>query len=154
VIAEALTPEAFEPFGMVVGRPAAPADASAPGWSWWAHAGGLPAEERPYAIGYLALEPAEPAFDWAERHERSVEMIAPLGAECLVYVAAPGPEPESFRVFRVQPGQAVVLDRGVWHGAPLAPREPTAALVLLLEGTGAQDTVVHTFSDKPIRIED
>jgi ureidoglycolate lyase len=153
VIAEPLTPEAFEAFGTVIDRPAAAADASAPGWSWWADAGGLPVADRPYAVGYLALEPAEPAFDWAERHERSAELIAPLSGECLVYVAAPGPEPEDFRVFRVEPGQGVMLHPGVWHGAPLAPERPTAAMVLLLEGTGARDTVVRTFSDNPIRIE-
>jgi hypothetical protein len=46
-----------------------------------------------------------------------------------------------------------VLDPGVWHGAPLALDRALAALVLLPEGTGADDTTVVRFPDNPIRIE-
>jgi ureidoglycolate lyase len=153
VIAEPLTQEAFEPFGAVIARPGGAADASGDGWSWWAQTALVPAGDGPYAVGYLALEPAEPAFDWAERHDRTVELIAPLGGECVVYVAPPAPQPADFRAFRVRPGEAVVLDPGVWHGAPLAPAGPAAAMVLLARGTGTDDTVVCRFPDNPLRIE-
>ncbi|MFL5232075.1 MAG: hypothetical protein ACJ8DM_04025, partial [Microvirga sp.] len=57
-----------------------------------------------------------------------------------------------FRVFRVPPGTGVVMDRGVWHGAPLADGAPAKAIVLLLEGTGTEDVTVVRFEDGPVTI--
>jgi ureidoglycolate hydrolase len=148
MVAAPLTPDAFRPFGTVVMRPSDAPDATGPGWTWWARTGELPAAD--YAIGYLALEPSTSAFEWAEYHPRSVELIAPLGGECLVYVAAPGEEPHDFRVFRVAAGEAVILDRGVWHGAPLAPTDPVTAMVALAHRT---DTVMARFDRISITME-
>jgi ureidoglycolate hydrolase len=153
VILEPLTAAAFEPYGDVVSRPEREPDASAKGWSWWAQAAALPPGARPYAVGYLDLQPAEAVVDWAEHHARSVELILPLGGDCAVYVAGPGAEPREFRAFRLRAGEGVVLDPGVWHGAPLALEGAAAAVVLLPEGTGSEDTVVVRFPDNPIRIE-
>ena len=153
ILAEPLTAAAFRPFGAVIERPSAAADATGPGWAWWAQAVSLPADDRPLAVGYLALEPAARRFDWAERHARASEAIFPLDGECIVYVALPAPRPDGLRAFRVPAGAGVVLDPGVWHGAPLALDQPLAAMVLLPRGTGAQDTVVARFEDNPIAIE-
>jgi ureidoglycolate lyase len=150
---EPLTPDAFRPFGRIVSRPQRDPDASAAGWSWWAETLELPAAGRPYALGYLDLEPAELAFDWAEYHRQTVELILPLGGDCLVYVAAPGDEPRDFRVFRVAAGDGVLLDPAVWHGAPFAVSGRAAAAVFLRQGTGTDDTVIARFPDTPIRIE-
>jgi ureidoglycolate hydrolase len=153
MIAEPLTREAFRPFGRVIARPEEPADASGAGWDWWGEAGVLTGDGRGYALGYLDLVPTELTFDWAERHDRTTETILPLGGACVVYVASPADAPAGFRAFRVQLGQGVVLDRGVWHGAPFALHGPLAAAVLLARGTAAQDTVVSRFPDNPLRIE-
>jgi hypothetical protein len=98
-------------------------------------------------------------FDWAERHLRTQEAVFATSADLLVYVAPadfpedPGrlPPPDRFRVFRVPPGAGVVMDRAVWHGAPLV-EEPTRALVLLLEGTGRHDVTMVRFPDGPLGI--
>jgi ureidoglycolate lyase len=153
VTVEELTDDAFRPFGRVVTRPQRPPDAAAGGWSWWAETAELPADGRAYGVGYLELEPAELAFDWAECHARSVELVLPLRGACLVYVAARGAAPRDFRVFRVPAGDGVVLDPGVWHGAPLALDGPAAAAVFLRRGTGTDDTMVARFPESPIRIE-
>ena len=151
--AERLTSEAFAPFGGVVARPAPPPDASGAGWAWWAEAAELRPEERPYTVGYLELEPVEPVFDWAEYHRQTVELVLPLGGDCLVYVAPPANEPGDFRAFRVDAGTGVLLNPGVWHGAPLALDRAIAAAVFLRRNTGKEDTEVVRFPDKPIRIE-
>ena len=153
MIAEPLTREAFAAFGHVVARPEATPDASGPGWAWWAEAAELRPEERPYTVGYLDLEPVEPLFDWAEYHRQTVELILPLGGDCLVYVAPPSDEPRDFRVFRLDAGAGVLLNPGVWHGAPLALDRPLAAVVFLRRNTGKEDTMVVRFPDEPIRIE-
>ena len=156
-----LSADAFRPFGRVIEAPGREHDASGPGWRWWAETVTLPTDGRPFGVGYLALEPDRLRFDWAERHMRTVEVIAPLGGDCLVYVGPPEnldeparlPELHRFQVFRVPAGMGVAMDPGVWHGAPLAHGAPTSAMVLILEGTGAHDVTVVRFEDRPVSIE-
>jgi hypothetical protein len=49
-------------------------------------------------------------------------------------------------------GRGIVLNPGVWHGAPLALDEPSGVAVLLLEGTGREDTTVVRFDSNPVTI--
>lgn len=157
---EQLTPEAFAPFGAVVRPPVEAPAASGPGWQWWGETALMEGDSRPYGIGYLRLEPAAPRFDWAERHMRSPEMIVPVGGTCLVYVGPADypdqaerlPPLDSFRVFEVREGQAVILNPGVWHGAPLAHGGSLNAVVLLKQGTGATDVSIVRFEDSPVEI--
>jgi ureidoglycolate lyase len=156
-----LTADAFRPYGRLIERPVRDHDASGPGWAWWAETVVLEGDGRPWGVGYLDLEPAEPRFDWAERHMRSLESIVPISGTCLVYVAPPDhreeperlPDLERFEVFRVPPGSGVVMDQAVWHGAPLAEGGPARAIVLLLAGTGSEDVTVVRFEDSPVEID-
>jgi ureidoglycolate lyase len=156
-----LTGDAFRPYGRVVERPSRERDADGPGWSWWAETVVLEGDGRPWGVGYLDLEPSTRSFDWAERHLRTLEAIVPVEGGCLVYVAPPDhlddparlPPFERFEVFRVPPGAGVVMDRGVWHGAPLADGGPAKAIVLILEGTGREDVTVVRFEEEPVEIE-
>jgi ureidoglycolate hydrolase len=157
----ALTAEAFSPYGRVIERPRRNRDASGPGWEWWAETLMLDGDPRPWGIGYLDLQPTDLRFDWAERHLRSPEGIVPLGGGCFVYVGpadhldepAKLPPFERFEVFRVPAGAGVVMDPGVWHGAPFADGRPGAAIVLLLEGTPSDDVTKVTFEDTPVEID-
>ena len=54
---QALTAEAFAPYGRVVERPTRPEDAAGPGWRWWAETAYLTGDGRPFGVGYLDLEP-------------------------------------------------------------------------------------------------
>jgi ureidoglycolate hydrolase len=155
-----LSEDAFRAFGRVLERPPRAADASGPGWSWWGETLLLYSDGRPFGVGMLDLQPGQSSFDWAERHMRSLEAIVPLDADILVYVGPPEnldrpeslPALERFEVFRVPRGRGIVLDPGVWHGAPLALDVPSGAVVLLLEGTGREDTTVVRFDSSPVTI--
>jgi ureidoglycolate lyase len=157
---ERLDAAAFEPFGRVIRRPERSHDAQGPGWRWWAETLTLDGDERPWGVGYLDLEPSAAMFDWAERHLRTLEAIVPIDGDVLVYVAPAGrseepgalPPLEAFRVFRVTRGSGVVLDRGVWHGAPLADGGPARAIVLILEGTGRDDVDLVRFEATPVHV--
>jgi ureidoglycolate lyase len=155
---EALAEDAFAPYGSVLSRPSGASHADGPGWHWWGEVAHLSSDGRRWAFGYLALEPEPMTFDWAERHMRSPEVVLATSADIAVYVAAPtpseAPRVDEFRVFAVPPGSGVVLDPGVWHGAPLAiDGGSTSAFVLLLEGTGRDDVTVARFPDSPITVE-
>jgi ureidoglycolate lyase len=156
-----LTPQAFAPFGRVIQRPVRAVDGSGRGWQWWAETMLLATDGRPFGVGYLDLQPAALRFDWAERHFRTAEMLVPLSAACLVYAgpAEPGepadrlPPLETFRVFRVSPGAGVVLNPGVWHGAPLAEGAATQVLCLILQHTGRDDVTLARFPGQAVAIE-
>jgi ureidoglycolate lyase len=158
--AEPLDEEAFRPFGRIFREPPRPQDADGPGWRWWGETLELAGDARGYGRGYHDQRPLTPAVDWAERHMRSAELVAPLGGDCLVYAGPaehpdePGraPQLERFRAFRVPAGQAVLLAPGVWHGAPFAADGPSAALVVLASGTGREDTHVVRFPESPVAI--
>src|SRR5688572_1398482 len=158
---QALTEQAFRSFGKVIEQPNRAEDAQGSGWKWWGENALMESADRPYQIGYLDLKPAELKFDWAERHMRSAELIIPAGGDCLVYVAPPEypdepermPAFEHFEVFRVRAGQAVLLDKGVWHGAPLAIDAPLNVIVLLLSRTGEIDLSLVRFEENPVRIK-
>jgi ureidoglycolate lyase len=144
-VIEDLTTEAFGPFGRVVDAPERDPDSVGDPWRWWAQTALLDHGTRPYAVGYLEVEPDRTGFDWAERHRESEEMVIPVRGELLLYAAFP--DPERFRIFRLRPGQAVILAKGVWHGAPLAADGPASAIVLLAEGAGEIDTQMVEFEE-------
>lgn len=158
---EPLSRDAFAAFGEVVTRPDIDAHASGPGWRWWAETALLAGDDRPWGVGYLDLEPTRPRFDWAERHMRTLEAVFATSGDLFVYVGPPDdldqpermPALEAFRVFRVPAGSGVVLDRGVWHGAPIAASEKTSAIVLILEGTGRDDLTLVRFPDTPVDVQ-
>ncbi|HEX2235079.1 MAG TPA: ureidoglycolate lyase [Actinomycetota bacterium] len=158
---EALSSRSFAPFGRVIEPPGRDPDAIGPGWRWWAETQLLEGDGRPWGVGLLDLEPAEMRFDWAERHLRTVEAVVATGADLLLYVGPPNgfeeparvPALDRFRVFRIPAGRGVLLDRGVWHGAPLAAEGRCTALVLILEGTGRDDVTVVRFEDTPVAID-
>ncbi len=158
---EELTAESFAPFGEVIMQPDRGQDAQGPGWAWWGENQVMSGGDRNYAIGYLDLQPAELSFNWAERHMQSDELLIPMGEECLVYVGPPDhleepdrlPPLESFQVFRLRRGQGVLLEKGVWHGAPMALDKPLKVAVLLLKETGKVDGHVVRFEDTPVQIE-
>jgi ureidoglycolate lyase len=154
-----LTAEVFAPYGRLIRLPERPQEARGPGWRWWAETVLLDGDDRPWGIGYLDLEPVPPArFDWAERHMRTLEAVVPISGDVIVYVGPAehleeperAPDASRYEAFRVPSGEGVVLERGVWHGAPLADGRPARAIVLILAGTGATDVTVVRFEDAPI----
>ena len=155
-----LTEESFAPFGQIIEMPTTPPAITGPNWQWWPEIAVVTGDEGPYSAGYFTRDPGEFSFDWAERHMLSLEVLIPLTEACLVHVA-PADFPEqpdhlansaSFQVFRVNLGQAVVLNFGVWHGAPFAVSQPISMAVFLRQHTGRDDTYVANFPDMPVKI--
>jgi ureidoglycolate lyase len=153
---EPLSRDAFAPFGRVVEAPAREPDSVGDPWRWWADTALLERSDGRYAIGYLEVRDGRRGFDWAERHLETEELVIPVRGELLLYAGPPDrgerPDPERFRVFRVRPGQAVLLGKGVWHGAPLTAEGEATALVLLLERTGENDTETVEFDEIPVEV--
>jgi ureidoglycolate lyase len=157
---EPLTAESFAPFGTIIAAPEREPDALGSGWRWWGEETLIPGDDRAWGVGHLFLEPVPPTFSWAERHMRSKEVVIALTTDLLLYVAPPLypeepgrlPPLDDFRVYQVPWKKGVVLNEGVWHGAPFTVEQPGAALVLLKEGTGREDVTKVSFDDSPVRV--
>jgi ureidoglycolate lyase len=133
------TPDSFAPYGKVVLAPAAEptaADASFRYWSDLAHYG-IDGETE---IGLCTVyRQPEPRVTWMERHDRTPEFLIPIDVPFLLPVMGDG---ENVEVFRVDPGEAVVIATGVWHSAchPVDADEATY-FVVFRRGTPAEDVI-------------
>ena len=131
------TPEAFARYGAVVTAPtAAPTaqDATFRYWSDLAHFG----VEGETEIGLCTVYRQDaPRVTWMERHARTPELLIPADAPFLLPVMAEGGPVE---VFRVEPGEAVVIGQGVWHSACLpAGADAATYFVVFRRGTPHED---------------
>lgn len=106
------------------------------------------------------VEPREPVIDVTEYHTATGEGILPLDRDIVIHVgpATPTGDPvplQRFRAFRVPRGTVVVLRPGVWHHAPFATGDaPANVLIVLPERTYARDCVVVQIPEgERLRIE-
>ena len=134
-----LTAEAFAPYGEVLGTHDAPdRDAVVAHWA-------DVARERyggEVAPSILSLPARPPMLGFIEAHPNSPQLSVAFDSAWILSVV-PGIEPgskvgrdadvSSARSFLVQPGQAVILRAGLWHG-PVTSLAETAALVIFREG--------------------
>jgi ureidoglycolate lyase len=131
------TPEAFARYGAVVPAPtAAPtaADATFRYWSDLAHY----RIEGETEIGLCTVYRQDASrVTWVERHDRTPEFLIPADGPFLLPVMD---EAGAVEVFRVEPGEAVVIGPGVWHSACLpVGAEAATYFVVFRRGTPQED---------------
>jgi ureidoglycolate hydrolase len=148
--AQALTAEAFSPFGMVADRPNRPPAARLDELDYWSDIAALTDLGGPLSIGFASLKVVPMVQTSMERHLRTFEVLIPLGGDIVVVVAPAEypseplrlPDPMRFRAFRVRAGQAVIFHAAVWHYAPFAVDRPIGMFVLSRAGTASDDAYV------------
>lgn len=131
------TPDSFRRYGSVVNAPAVEptaSDATFRFWSDLAHYG----IEGETEIGLCTVYRQEaPRVSWMERHDRTPELLIPIDAPFLLPVME---EDGPVEIFRVEPGEAVVIGQGVWHSACLPVGADAATyFVIFRRGTPQQD---------------
>jgi len=133
------TSTSFARYGSVVntpdGSPTA-ADGSFKYWSDLAHY----AVSGETEIGLCTVyQQSEPRVTWMERHDQTPEILIPVDAPFLLPVMD---DRDKVELFRVDPGEAVVIDVSVWHSACI-PVGATAAtyFVIFRRGTPAEDVI-------------
>ena len=74
---------------------------------------------------------------WMERHDRTPEFLIPADGPFLLPVMD---DAGAVAVFRVEPGEAVVIGQGVWHSACLpVGAEAATYFVVFRRGTPQED---------------
>jgi ureidoglycolate hydrolase len=75
-----------------------------------------------------------------ERHLRTPELLIPIDGPFLLPLLLEGQPSSEARVFRVNVGEAIVMDPGVWHGACFpADRETSSYFVIFRRKTPFED---------------
>lgn len=146
-----LTPEAFAPYGTVLGKgPGAPlhVDLGEFEVDAWIHdtmdvSGGL-VELQVFTIAVRRME-----FSFLERHVLETQAFMPIGGvPCVFPVAAPTggdgpdhcPEPDTVRAFLFDGSAGIRLHKGTWHWIPF-PLGQTAAFLNLTRAGKFADVI-------------
>lgn len=99
------------------------------------------------SVGVLNLKAREFEFRELERHVATPELLVMVKGDVIFPVspASPGssPIPGELEVFRVNQGEAVIMEPGVWHGLPFPLQAEATVLVIFREGTPDQDFQLH-----------
>jgi len=131
-------------------------NSSGEGWECWYPYGEIKRDRNLY-FGIVKAEPRQWMVGAMERHQDRKEWIFALDKPIIQVVALSDPavpdHPDSTRTiaFRIDPGQGVMVNRGIWHAAGLSFSDgPTHYLFILGKQTkkfAGQDTGWIEFSD-------
>ncbi|MFS0726916.1 ureidoglycolate lyase [Paenibacillus sp. 1P07SE] len=136
---EELTAEAFASYGKVVDLPAGEPSKHGEGWDCWSYVQMLDVYE-PIGFGLVVTKPREFVVKAMERHVSREELLLTFDREIIQPVALcsniedpdEAPDAATVRCFRIKPGQAIVIHRGVWH-SPAYPAAEEARYMFAIE---------------------
>lgn len=142
---EPLTPEAFAPYGVVLGtrpQPGLVVDLPEFHVDAWIH-GTLDMSGGEVELQIFTMEIRQMEFSFLERHMLETQAFMPLGGvPCVFPVAAPTggdgpghcPEPETVRAFLFDGTAGVQLHKGTWHWIPMPVGRPGTYLNMTRAG--------------------
>lgn len=96
------------------------------------------------SVGVLKLQQRPLDFHELERHVATPELLVAVQGDVVFPVAPPNhplpsPEAEALEAFRLNQGEAVIMNPGVWHGLPFPLQGEATLLVVFKEGTPTAD---------------
>lgn len=132
-----LTPEAFEPYGRVFQPPTGTPLAETDAFSFWSDVVAVTIDGEA-EVGWCVVRAHQQEIDWFEKHDRTPEMLIPVDAPFILPVMD---DDGNVEALVVEIGEAVVIDRGVWHSAclPADGRDSASYFVIFRRGTPAED---------------
>ena len=156
IIAQPLTAGAFAPFGDVMdtaGDPDRLINAGLCGR--WHDRARLDFGDGRAGISLFDAEPRALPYscDLLERHPDGSQAFIPMSLNPFLVIVAPddGGEPGQPQAFVTAPGQAINLDRGIWHGVltPLHAPGLFAVIDRIGDGANLQEVRVTPFTVHP-----
>ncbi len=160
--AEPLTPEAFKPFGQVVGTGFAKGSEANQGTALRFDFAAQLVNLRTHARANLCAVRAQPQalplkVKLLERHPHSSQAFLPMQCSRLLIVVAPtaadgSPDLKGLRAFIGRPGQGINYAPGVWHH-PMAVLDTPAELAMLVWEDGSKGDCEERPLAAPVTIE-
>ncbi|CAN5592747.1 hypothetical protein BH23BAC4_BH23BAC4_00810 [soil metagenome] len=143
-----ISPDAFASYGRVVALSAVPPTASDDTFAYWSDLASY-AIDGDTEIGICTVyRQGEPTISWMERHDKTPEVLIPIDVPFALPVMG---DSDKVEIFQVDPGEAVIIDTGVWHSAcqPIGASEATY-FVVFRRGTPQED--VHKRDLAPLAV--
>ncbi len=149
---EALNPEAFAPFGTVLGR-FSPASAPGPAHSnpmsdFWSEHVFEPGAGGACEVVWVNYRNATGLLRTLEAHWLTQQAIIPLGGGEIIHVVCPGraeeprlPDLARIRAFRIGDGMGICMNPGCWHASFVAGGQTTC--LMLTRASTTRDLVAH-----------
>lgn len=112
----------------------------------------------PVSVGVLKLVERPLEFSELERHVATPEMLVALEGD-VVFPLAPAnaphsaPEAGAIEAFRLNQGEAVIMEAGVWHGLPFPLHGQAVLLVVFKEGTPDHDFDLQSAQGQRFEVE-
>jgi len=133
-----VTPTNFARFGTVVTAPSVAPTSQGTDYRFWSDITHYAIDgETEIGLCTVFRQPS-PAIGAVERHLRTPEILIP--ADAPFHLPLAGDADGDTMVFTVHPGEAVVLNPGVWHGPCLPVDSETATyFVVFRRGTPGED---------------
>lgn len=114
-----ITQDNSKSYGSVVTAPQRKPTSESPDYRFWS-------DLAHYSIGgeteigiCTVYRQKETIISGMERHIRTPEILIPIDAPFILPLMLDNREPSDIEAFHVAPGEAVVINRGIWHGACL-----------------------------------
>lgn len=144
-----ITAENFSTFGRIVTAPTTRPTSQAADYKFWSDIADY-AIEGETEIGICTVyRQRKTEITGMERHLRTPEILIPIDAPFVLPLLLEGAEENDVRAFGVNPGEAVVINSGVWHGACLPKGKKQSSYFVIFRKNTPHDDVarkpVHPF---------
>jgi ureidoglycolate lyase len=146
---EALTQEAFAPFGHVIGMSDRAPLAANSERSFWGSPE-LELRDGSFMAVYVELRMTDFIVGRLHRHRAFSQVLVPLGGKALIHVVAPSgdvPDLAQMRAFLIDGDRAVITNRGIWHRNPAYALATSASLILISRAQTAVDAAAQPAAD-------
>jgi ureidoglycolate lyase len=149
---EHISPGNFKKFGKVVTAPKGEPTSQAADYKFWSDIANYNIEgDTEVGICTVYKQP-KIAISGMERHLRTPEILIPIDAPFTLPLLIDGKSEENAEAFQCNLGEAVVINKGVWHGACLpVGKDKSSYFVIFRKGTPHED--VEKKEIKTIEIE-
>lgn len=150
-----LTPQAFAPYGTVLGKPL-PIDVGSVAYSsvtsdfWREHV--FATSGRDPEVLWVTYRNIDPRIDRLEMHKLTEQAVVPLTGDIIQIVAASTPagvpDVATVRAFRVPVGKGLCMRPGCWHATRVTATEATC--MMLTRGATTSDLIDHLTTSAPL----
>lgn len=160
VKAKNLTPASFAKFGKVADANVIPPLVNAENLKFWTTIATYTVDGET-EIALCQVKKSVDFVGMLERHVKTPEILVPIEGDFILPVAPAGnlqdpaeiPEASGVEAFIVRSDQAVVMEKGVWHTAPIPIGKETSFFVIFRKETSKQDAVFKKLkNDETVKV--
>jgi len=155
-----ITPTSFAKFGKVADAKIKPPLVDAENLKFWTTITTYTVDGET-EIALCQVKKSVDSVEMLERHVKTPEILVPIEGDFILPVAPAGnlqdpeetPEASSVEAFLVRSDQAVVMEKGVWHTAPIPIGEETSFFVIFRKETTKQDAAFKKLkNDETVKV--